>query len=130
MNQPLKLSEYAAQVCDALEANPKNEQGEPNVVTVTFHPAERDHRLFISNVIRNAFCTQGAYASDALFFHFQNMSVANMQLSQQLQALSKVENKPKRTIQSAPKKGTIPKAKIEKAVKKVLAPKKEFTVED
>ena len=122
MNRELKLSEYAAQVCDALEANPRDADGKAGPVTATFNPEHAEHRLFISNVIRNAFCSVGAQASDTLFAHYRGMTVSHMQMLKRIEELSKPvakAEKPKRTIQSAPKRGNIAKKKIEEAVKAV-----------
>jgi hypothetical protein len=122
MNRELKLSEYASQICDALEANPTNADGQRGDVNVRLSPEHAEYRLFISNVIRNAFCSVGAHTSDTLFTYYRGMSASNMQLIKRIEELSKAADKPvkpKRVIQSAPKKGKIPKAKIEKAVKEV-----------
>ena len=118
MNRELKLSEYAAQVCDALEANPRDAEGNAGTVNVTFNPEHSDYRLFISNVIRNAFCSLGAHASDTLFAHYRGMTISNIQMQKRIEELSK-PNLPMREIQKAPKKGKIAKNKIEKAIKEV-----------
>lgn len=89
MNPKLKLSEYAAQVCDALEANPTDAEGNAGTVNVTFNPEHSEYRMFISNVIRNAFCSVGAHASDTLFMHYLSMTVGHMQMQKRIEELSK-----------------------------------------
>lgn len=118
----MNLSNYVSQVCDALNATPTDKDGKSCNITITLNPEHMGYRTAIAEVLRNAFCGAGAYASDMLFNRAQQVTndYQNSLRRQAQWAFDKEEAKKEK-----PKRGRIPKAKIEKAVKEVKDAAKE-----
>lgn len=138
----MKLSDYVSQVCDALEANPTSATGQIGNVNITLNSEHMFYRNAIANVLRNALCGTGSYASDMLFSKSQQIDNAYHDVLQKQQELEKNHEeaiqgyiksgkesalsefstkkrrgpKPNREIQVAPRRGRIPKKKIEEAM--------------
>jgi hypothetical protein len=131
----MKLTEYVAQLCNALETpNP-----EGKVVTINLPVEHKAYRAEISRALMGVFLGNNSFILDCMFESkiavfkahedYKTANQAGIKAMEQMNAKVKTI-KPKRVIQSAPKKGGISKKKIEAAVNKIRKPKQEFPVGD
>lgn len=111
----MQLSDYVAQICNAIESNHVDDKGEPQNINMTLSHQHMAYRGTVAAVLRKAFCGDAAGVSDMLFDRAQQVGMHHEQYKQAHQA-SLVELgaikaskpiKPMREIQKAPKKGKI-----------------------